>query len=99
MHLTEKHNVQQVLRDLWADFFPHKNTKPADLARANANKEWLRDSLLFYGWNVEANKEVNIIFAEASAVLFFETIQACALVSISWTEPKLIFTYVDNRPQ
>lgn len=99
MEVNEQPNTVQVVKDLWADFFPHKNTEPARVPAVVANKEWMRESLIFFGWRPFNDKlDVNIIFIDGGAVLLCRGLPCC-LISVNWSDegPALRFTYVDNR--
>ena len=100
MNVIEKPELTQLIVKLWGDFFPHKNTPAADIARVSANKDWIKDSLMFYGWQPEDQRlDINIRFVDGGALLYRNE-DICAVISIDWSggEPKLRFTYVDNRP-
>lgn len=102
MEITEKQDLSRLIRELWENFFPNKNTHPDDISRVVANKEWLKDSLMFYGWKPDkfGKLDISLEYVDAGAVLY-NGAEPCALISInrSGVEPVLRFTYVDNRPQ
>jgi hypothetical protein len=100
--MQEIKNTTQTVRDLWADFFPHKNTPPADVARTVANKEYILASLLYYGWKPKNDKlDVNIMYIDGGIILYYERVTPCALITVDWSgpSPSLRFVYADNRPQ
>lgn len=101
MEITEKQNMSLLIRELWEDFFPNKNTPADDIPRVVQNKDWVKDSLLFYGWTADKYGKLNVdmVYVDAGAVLYSNG-TPCCLISIDMTsEPKMRFTYVDNRAQ
>lgn len=102
MEITERVQLNRLFNDLWVAFFPTKDTHPDDIPAVVANKEWMRDSFIFYGWkpNKYGKLDVTIKFIDGGAVLYIEE-SPCALISVdqSNSEPKLRVTYVDNRLQ
>lgn len=102
MEITERPQLNKLFNDLWVAFFPTKDTHPDDIAHVVANKEWMRDSFIFYGWkpNKYDKLDVTIKFIDGGAVLYHEE-TPCALISVdqSGDAPKLRITYVDNRAQ
>lgn len=89
------------MRNLWEDFFPNKNTPAEDIARTVVNKDWVRESLTFYGWKPDKYGKLNVDmkYIDGGAVLYIDGITPCAVISVdqSGSEPKMRFTYVDNR--
>lgn len=101
MEITERPQLNSLFSSLWAKFFPTKDTHPDDIPAVVKNKEWMRDSFLFYGWapNKYGKLDVTIKFVDGGAVLYNDE-NPCAIISVDQSgEPKLRVTYVDNRAQ
>lgn len=84
------------MRQLWEDFFPNKNTRAEDIPRVVANRDWVRDCLVYYGWEP---LNIDMRYIDGGAVLYIDGYTLCALLSadMSGPESKLKITYVDNR--
>jgi hypothetical protein len=97
MQVTEKPNLTPVVSALWNNWFPNKETSADDIPRVVANRDWLRECLIFYGWADNKNmKPLQIRFIDGGAVLYYDE-APCALISV--IDAQLRFTYVDNRAQ
>lgn len=102
MQIDEQPNTTQIVKDLWDQYYPSRATTPDNIAQAALNKDWIKDSLLFFGWQPGPEKlDINISFIDGGAVLYYNRVTPCALISLQWSDnvPSLRFTYADNRPQ
>lgn len=94
--MDEQPQINTPVRELWAQFFPTRDTLPDAIPAAVANKDWIRDSLIYYGWKPGADKlNVTITFIDGGAVLMYERTQPCALITIK--DGKINITYVNNN--
>lgn len=95
MKITERQQLSPQVRELWADWFPSKNTPATEIERVNANKKWLAECLLYYGWTpTEDALDIVIKFIDGGAVLYYGE-SPCAVISVKDNAIKI--TYVDNR--